>query len=273
MMREHTGDGLLQCLVGDELALLRGDAVDGDGAAVLADSPHEFQIVERLEEVLVVDLDGAILQPLVGNPGILVIILHLVGMGIEPAVRGDDAVAVEVVVAGSIAAVVATISEDLLTRNGTLVAQTLIDEIPDIAALILRVLAHEIPVLLEAADGVTHSVGVLTLDQRTGIVAQGIFLAVLIAHIHRAGDIREAAVEGRTLVVDRTRGIVGLHPTVCFLEVRSEASLIAQTPDDDAGMVLIGDDVTLLALNVHLFEKRVLGQGAFAIAHTMALEV
>ena len=227
MMREHTGDGLLQRLVGDELALLRGDAVDGDGAAVLADSPHEFQIVERLEEVLVVDLDGTVLQPLVGNPGILVIILHLVGMGIETAVGGDDTITVEVVVGGGIAAVVATESEDLLASDLALVAQTLIDEVPDIATLVFRIGADDVPVLLESTHRVTHGVGILALDQRTGVVALRIFLAVLVAIVHRTEDVG-LALTACLLILHWARGVVGLHPVVALLEVRSVAGLVAQ---------------------------------------------
>ena len=46
-------------------------------------------------------------------------------MRIQTAVRGDDSIAVEVVIAGRIAAVVATISKDFLAGDRTLVAQTL----------------------------------------------------------------------------------------------------------------------------------------------------
>ena len=63
-----------------------------------ADEPLEFEVVEGLEEVLVVDLNLAVLQPLVRNPDILIIVAHLIGMGIQTTVWGDDAVAVEVVV-------------------------------------------------------------------------------------------------------------------------------------------------------------------------------
>ena len=62
-------------------------------------------------------------------------------MRIQTAVRGDDSVAVEVVIAARIAAIVATIGEDFLAGDRTLVAQALVNEVPDVTALVLRILA------------------------------------------------------------------------------------------------------------------------------------
>ena len=62
-------------------------------------------------------------------------------MRIQTAVRGDDSIAVEVVIAGRIAAVVATLGKDFLAGDRTLVAQTLVNEVPDVTALVLRILA------------------------------------------------------------------------------------------------------------------------------------
>ena len=265
---EHIG----QRLVGKGLALLGRDAADVDGAAVLAHFPYELEVVERLEEVLVVDFKLAILQPLIGNPGVLIVVAHLVGMGIESAIGSNEAVAVEVMIGSGIAPVVAAVGEDLLACDGALVAQTLIDEVPDIATLILGVLADDVPVLLEAAHGVTHRVGVLTLDERTGIVALGILHAVVVAQIHRAEDIG-LAILACLLELAGARGIVSLHPVVGALEVRTVARLIAQRPHDDGGVVLIGNDVALLALDMGEGKGFVLGKGLLAIAHTVALEV
>ena len=148
-------------------------------------------------------------------------------MGIEATIGGDDAIAVEVIVAGGIASVVATIGEDLLTRDGTLIAEALIDEVPDVAALILGVLADDIPVLLEATHRVTHRMGVLALDERTGIVALGILHAVFITQVHRAEDIGLAVLTSLFKLAG-TRLVVGLHPVVGPFKVRTIASLVAE---------------------------------------------
>ena len=193
-------------------------------------------------------------------------------MGIQSAVGGDDTVAVEVMVAGRIAAVVATIGKDFLTRGRILVAQALVYEVPDITTLIFGVFADEIPVLLEATHRVTHGVGILALDQRTGVVALGVFLTVVVVGIHRTVDIGLSILTG-LLKLTGAGLVVRLHPVVGFLEVRTVASLISQRPHDDARMVLIGDHVTLLALDMCLGKGLVLGKGLLTIAHTMALDV
>ena len=56
MMRQYVTQHLFQLLVSNELALLRLNAVDADGAAVLLHLPNQLHIVNGLEEVLVVDL-------------------------------------------------------------------------------------------------------------------------------------------------------------------------------------------------------------------------
>ena len=195
--------------------------------ASTANEPFKLQVVEGLEEVLVVDLELTSLEVNVLHPHVLIVVTHLVGMRIETAVGGDDAVAVEVIVRGGILAVVATIGEDGATRDGALVAHTLVHEVPDVATLILRILAYQVPVLLEATHGVTHSVGILTLDEWTGVVALRVGLAALVAIVHRTEDIGLAVLT--SLLKLAGTGLVGsLHPVVGLLEVGTVASLVAQ---------------------------------------------
>ena len=290
MVTQHSLDHLLHGLDGDDLTLLRGNAIDSDGATMTeghalgtvaivmmtcrgaSDKPLEFEVVEGLEEVLVVDLDLTVLQALVGDPHVLIVVAHLVGMGIETAIGGDDTVAVEVVVGGGIAAVVATIGEDLFASDLALVAQTLIDEVPDIAALVFRMLADEVPVLLETAHRVTHGVGILALDQRTGIVALGVFLAVLVAIVHRTEDIG-LALTTCLFVLHRARGVVGLHPVVALLEVRTVAGFVAQRPHDDRGVILKRHHIALLTLEVGLGIIVATGQCLLAVTHAVALDI
>ena len=147
-------------------------------------------------------------------------------MRIQAAVGGDDAVAVEVVVRGRIAAVVTTISKNFLTRNTTLVAKSLVHEVPDVAALILRILAYQIPILLESSHRVAHSMSILTLNERTRIVALRVLLAAAIVGIHRAVDVGLTPVAS-LLVLYGTRRVVLLNPLITFLEVGTVASFIA----------------------------------------------
>ena len=167
MMAKHALNHLFHRIDRDDLTLLWRNAVNGKGATMSEGhtlrtvslmmmtsgsttyEPLELEIVERLEEVLIIDLNLTVLQTLIGHPNALIIITHLIGMRIQATVGSNDTVAVEVIVGSRIAAVVTTIGEDFLTCNLALVAQTLIHEVPDIAALILRILTDDIPILLE----------------------------------------------------------------------------------------------------------------------------
>ena len=237
-----------------------------------ADGPDEFEVVDVLEEVFVIDLKLAFLQIFLGDPYILVVVAHLVGMGIEATIGGDNTIAVEVVVAGRIASVVATIGKDFLASHLALVAQALVYEVPDEAALILGILAYQVPVLLETTHRVAHGMSILTLDKWTGIVALGIFLTVAIVEVHGAEDVCLAVLSG-LLVLYGTSGVNALDPVVDGLEVRAVTSLVTHAPDDDAGMVAQGEHIALVALQVHQLEVLTLGKRLLTIAHAMALEV
>ena len=153
-------------------------------------------------------------------------------MGIEPAVGGYKAVAVEVVVAGGVAAVVASVSEYLPPGDGACVTQSLVNEVPDISALEFRVPAHHVPILLEAPHGVAHGMGILTLYERARVVALGIPCAAGVIIVHRAEDVGLVVVAG-LLILHGAAAVGCLHPVVSFLEVRPVASLVAQAPYDD----------------------------------------
>ena len=81
----------------------------------------------------------------------LIIVLHLIGMGVVTAVGSNDTIAVEVVVAGRIASCIATILPNLLTGNLACTAQTLVHEVPNETTLILGILAGEIPIFGKSA--------------------------------------------------------------------------------------------------------------------------
>ena len=114
--------------------------------------------------------------------------------------------------------------------------------------------------------------GILTLYQRTGIVALGILFTVLIAIIHRTEDVRFSIAAG-LLILAGTRLVVSLHPVVGLLEIRTVASLVAQRPNNDARMILERHHITLLTLKMCPFKVLTLGQCTVAIAHAVALQV
>ena len=117
--------------------------------AVTKESPLHGDIFEILEEVFIVDA-----QKLVGflrGPDVLIYLLSFVGMRIEHTFGAYETVDAEIVVACVIVVEVAAVCHD-----GNAVfpfpAHSLINEIPDVSALIFRIFAHEIPIFLEAAE-------------------------------------------------------------------------------------------------------------------------
>ena len=140
------------------------------------------------------------------------------------------------------------------------------------STLELRIFANQIPILLETTDGITHGMGILTLDEWTGIICLDIFLTIPVVHIHRTEDICLASMTS-LLILHRTHLIECLDPVVCFLEVRSIASLITKTPDNDRGMITEGDDISLIALQMGLLIILTLGKCTLTITHAMTLHI
>ena len=262
--------------------------------AVGHELPYELVALKRAEEVLVVHLDGLRLGELALSlcPDVLVLIGHLVGVRVQLAVRTDDAVAVEVVVRGVVAVVVATVGIVDLVQFGIrqvadavqlgqrgvehlgirAAVQGLVDEVPDVATLILRILAHQFPVLLQSARGVTHRVVVLALDER---LLEVVVLAVGLARprcvVHRAEDVGVAAFAVSLLPLAGSALVLGLHPVVGSLEVRTVHGLVTQRPNDDGGVVEVRAYVVLVALHDLLGEQRLLGLGLRTVAEAVAL--
>ena len=117
--------------------------------AVVQQLPAEGNIGEILEEMLIEHLHLTRCGILQRGPDVLIIIGHLVGVRIGLAVRAYQAVAVEVVVRSGIASKVAAVGIDFLALL-VLAADGLIHEVPDEAALVFGIFAHQLPILGEA---------------------------------------------------------------------------------------------------------------------------
>ena len=252
MMSQYTGNGFLHSFDSNNLTLLGSYAADihlstmpkchtvRTVASVMTFScttnkPLQLQVVKILEEVLVIDFDASVLEALITNPHILIVVLHLIGMWIQSAVRSYDAVAVEVVVRGGIASVVAAIGEYFLAGDRTLVAQALVHEVPNEAALVFGIFTHKVPVLFETTHRITHGVGIFALNERTGVIAFRILLAVTVVVIHRTENVGLAPITS-LFILHRTI-IYRLDPLVALLEVRTVASFVTHTPDDNTWMI------------------------------------
>ena len=271
-------DGTLQRLALHQLGCLWSNALGirnrygSQLHAVGKEGSSQVQVINVLEEKLVIDIERTVLCIKVLDPDVLENILNFIRMRIQTAVRSDDTVAVEVVVTARIAAVITTIGKDFLTGDRTLVAQTLVNEVPDVTTLVLRILADQIPILLETTLRVTHGVSILTLDIWLGTVALTIVLTFLVTDVHRAVDISLAVVSA-TLILCRTGWIARLYPVVSLLEVDAVAALITQAPYDDGRMIDERLHIALVALDVRHDVLRELGERFLFISHTMRFEI
>ena len=262
--------------------------------AIHLQRPYHLVVAQVAEEVLVIDFHGLRLGELALSlcPDVLVLIGHLEGVRVQLAVGTDDAVAVEVVVRGVVAVVVAAVGIVDLVQVGILLVadavqlgqrgvehlgiglavQGLVDEVPDVATLILRILAHKLPILLQTTGGVTHRVVVLTLDERLlEVVVLAIGLARPRRVVHRTEDICVAAFAMSLFPLAGTALVLSLHPVVGGFEVRTVHGLIAQRPNDDGGMIEVRAHVVLVALQNLLGEERLLGLSLRTIAEAVAL--
>ena len=193
-------------------------------------------------------------------------------MRIRLTVGIDDAIAVEVVVGCRETSIVATIGPDGLACNLALATKTLVDEVPNVATLIVGGAANQIPVFLEATTRVTHGVGVLTLNEWACIAFLAISLAMSIIGIHWAVNVCLAPT-ACLLILTWARGVVSLHKVIGILKVLAVASFVAERPDNDGRMILQYIYIMALTLNVHIVETCILRKRLFAIAHSVTLNV
>ena len=153
-------------------------------------------------------------------------------MRIKTAVGSNNAITIEVIIACRITAVVATIGKNLLSRDWTLVTKTLVYKVPNVATLIFRILAYEVPILLERTLRVAHGVSILTLDVRFHGVAFTVSFTLLIIHVHGTMDVGLAVVSA-TFILHGAGLVNSLYPVVSLLKVNAVARLVAKAPHDD----------------------------------------
>ncbi len=209
---------------------------------------------------------------------LLVGVLDLGHGRVGPAVGVDHAVAAEVAVGGGIlVAEVAAVGPEGAPL-GVVRQQTLVDPVPDEAALHVGIGVDRIPLPDEVARRVTHGVGVL----------RGGYGAVAAAAADRrepcgAGVLRHVHVGVplplRALVVDRAvhQPAVGLfHIEIGLVEVVAVARLVAQRPEGHAGVVLVALEHVARAVHVGGQPLGIVAQRAAAaqvVVHAVRLDV
>ena len=193
--QRHGGGGLRSHVEAFDRAAQHGPSVGGD-------LPEKAVGRKVGKEVFVIDVHDALFQ--IAGRGVdrPVLVLHFVGVGMPRAVGGQYAVAAEGAVGGVDGVVVAAVAVGQ-PPFGVAPCEGLVGEVPDKPALIFRFATYHVPILLESAQRIAHGVGVFALDKRfRGIVGE-VFLALVVAPIHRADDVG--------VVVPVVRGLLVLH--------------------------------------------------------------
>ena len=207
-------------------------------------------------------------------------------MRIELTVWTDDTVAVEVVVTRVILVVIATVCIFYLAKLliahllwidahwlHDMAMQALVNEVPVETTLKDRILAYQVPVVLQVTARVAHRVVVLTLDERlVALRVLAILLAILDTIIHRTENVCALAMSC-LFILHRATRVLALDPLVGIEEVVTHHGLVAQTPSHDGWMVVEVGYIVLVALQYLLGKHRFLGCGIVLIAETVALLV
>ena len=236
--------------------------------------------------MLVLHLHDALSSILHRGPYVLILVGKLIGVRVQLAVRSDDAVAVEVVVARVILVVVAAVGIFNLAQLGVLhvfavdahrlygmAVEPLVNEVPVEATLIDRIFPHEVPVFLQIATRVAHRMVVFALYERLGVLfVLAVFLAEVHGVVHRTIYVCAFALAS-LFILHGTALVLALYPFVCLQEVVAHHGLVAQAPCHNRRVVEIHRHVMLVALHNLLCKHRFLGCGIIAVVESVALLV
>ena len=160
-LRKVVRDGEVLGLLGSYIDISDGTVLSLH--AILNEAPCQGIVAQIAEEVLIVYTYFALLCIHHLSPDVLILVGYLVGMRIELTVRTDDTIAVEVVVARVVIVIIATVAIFYLAeffiahllrildghRLQYLAVQALVNEIPVETTLKDRILANQIPVILQ----------------------------------------------------------------------------------------------------------------------------
>ena len=129
----------------------------------------------------------------------------------------------------------------LTAEDGLRVDDGLVHPVPDAAADTEVAILDDVPVFLEVAKAVTHSVSIFAHEEGLVALVAGRFsLHVSQCGVHNGVDVGplRAARVGRAFVVDGA-WVEGAHSVVGSREVAAYAALVAQGPEDDGGVVAV----------------------------------
>ena len=206
-------------------------------------------------------------------------ILHFSHCRVRSTVRSNDTVAKEVTIAWSVYTEVATISP-IFTAVFILLEQTLVNPVPDVTTLEVRILVDSSPLCSQVTVGITHGVRIFrrndwTVATLAAYAFQPLSIRIL-RHIHICVPFPKS-----TFVVHRTvhthrACFLFLQVKVCLIEVVTITRFVTEWPDSDRRMVLVAFVHVDGTIHVWLQPFRVVTKWATlaeVIVHTVAFDV
>ena len=188
------------------------------------------------------------------RPDVLIKIAYLISMWMRLAIGTENTVHTEVLIASTCCRPVTVIEIASILPHG------LVGKVPDEAALELGITTDHVPIFEKFAETVAHGVSVLTHNHRLLLCRILIVIdATVIRWIHGAVDVCCALRVIGLLELYGTCRVFHFQPVIDLFEVLAITTLVAHTPDDDAGMVAARSYVASVALHVCVLEKRVPG--------------
>ena len=193
---------------------------------IMTDLAVVLIFVDISEAVAVDDADGITffneLQRLID-------VLHLVIMRMGRAIRGHESVDAE----WSVVRLIAKVSAIGIIA---VALEALIHPVPDGSATDTAVGIDHIPVLLQIAHRVTHGMSIFAHHKRLVCDSLRILTQIVRIEITVVPDGRVTSI---AIVERRTGGVEFTYLIIHRLDIRSYSTLVAQTPEDDAGVIEI----------------------------------
>ena len=217
------------------LGVLRNDF------AVADQLPGHIVLVRIRIDVFVGDGDHTRFQILCRHLEGLVDLLYLIHRRMDGPVRAHQTIAAEIVLSGVDVPSAVIRPEGLAgLRAGDLGVDRLVRPVPDPAALEVRVLPDDVPIVLQAACAVAHGVVVFAHDEweRAALAVLLNALASGIGRVHLRLHVNIRAVVP-ALVVDQAGWVVLVKVLEHPLQGLAGANLVAGGPHQHAGIVLI----------------------------------
>ncbi len=174
-------------------------------------------------------------------------------------IRVDEAIHAEVVVVGIVAVVTAVLVDGAPLL--VLIQNAVIAPLPDVVALDMGMAVEHLLIFGETPRAVAHGMGVFTEDARLGHreLAKAVHLGD--AGVHGAHHVHHLGV-AILFVVHQTGRVDRLAALVHGPDVAAVAGLVAQRPDDDGGVVLLGVNVAFDTIHEHRLPERIVGDAA-----------